>query len=158
MSELPPHSAPLCAFCSALAPVSLQLARFGATACVACATRLGRLLVSSPEVLVPIWPLLVDAEDDLEPEPQVRRADGTVVELRQATAELKRELDLEARMQLAVMYGELGMHREQIQEAGHVLGEAHSPQLAQRAVDLLFSEALCSPSAIAQLRGRLFPA
>jgi hypothetical protein len=118
----------------------------------------GHLLVEAPKTLTDIWPLLGEEEDELEPEPRVQRADGSTVELRQLTAEMKRDLTVEDRMKLAELYGEIGLMREQLEECGRVLVATPSAELAQRALDVLFSRELCSPLGLDELRGRLFPA
>jgi hypothetical protein len=114
--------------------------------------------VEAPLALTDIWPLLSEEEDPLEPEPTVQRSDGSTVELRQLTAEMKRDLSVEDRMKLAELYGEIGLRREQLEECGRVLVAASAVALAQRALDVLFSRELCSPLGLEELRGRLFPA
>ncbi|OJT24985.1 hypothetical protein BO221_11395 [Archangium sp. Cb G35] len=146
-----------CLLCGAGASPALNLPRFAGAACQGCAQRVGHLLVQDPTQLTDIWPLLADDVDD-EPEPTVQRADGKTVELRQVIAEMKRELTVEDRMKLAEMYGEIGLIREQLEECGRVLVAAPAAGLAQRALDVLFSEELCSPRGIEELRGRMFPA
>lgn len=147
-----------CLLCGAGASPALHLPRFGGSSCQGCARRVGHLLVAEPTRLTDIWPLLSDDSELEEPEPTVQRADGRTVELRQVTAEMKRELSVEDRMKLAGMYGELGLVREQLEECGRVLVAASSAALAQRALDVLFSPELCSPLGLDELRGHLFPA
>jgi len=147
-----------CLFCGGSQAPVLPVDRLRGACCLSCAARLGTAVVEAPGSLLGVWPLLADGEDPLEPEPRVRRPDGTTVELRQVTAELKRELTVEARMKLADTYGELGMLREQILECGQVLLARPEIPLAQRALALLFSDRLCAPGALPALRGRLFPA
>jgi len=146
-----------CLLCGAEASPSLHLPRFSGASCEACARRLGRLLVKAPSLLTDIWPLLAEEEDPLEPEPRVQRADGSVVELRQLTEELKRDLTVEERVKLVGIYGEIGLVREQLEECGRVLVDAPSAALAQRALDVLFSQELCSPLGLDPLRAHLFP-
>ena len=153
-----------CIFCGADASPAVLMPRFGTAACHECAGRIGRLVQASAGAgalgtVSELWPLLtLPDEDDLEPEPRVRKSDGTVVELREVTAEMKRDLPLEKRMQLAETYGSLGMLREQIQECGFILGNAKDHDLLQRAFDVLFSRTLYRPKDLEHLRGRLFPA
>jgi hypothetical protein len=118
----------------------------------------GHLLVTAPLKLTDIWPLLSEEEDELEPEPSVQKSDGTTVELRQLTAEMKRDLSVEDRVKLAELYGDIGLMREQLEECGRVLAAAPAVELAQRALDILFSPELCSPRGLEDLRGQLFPA
>ena len=115
------------------------------------------MLVAQPTLLTDIWPLLADDPELEEPEPTVLR-DGRPVELRRLIAEMKRELSAEDRMKLAETYGDLGLIREQLEECGRVLADASSDELAQRALDVLFSPELCSPRGLEELRGRMFPA
>lgn len=156
--EFPTQPVLPCTFCGAAATAPLRLPRSGAASCMDCAGRVGRLLSASPEELVRAWPVLAVGEDEaLDPEPRVRRADGSVRELREVTAELKRELPPHARAQLAAAYGEMGMPREQVQECAHLLETTTDPALLQHALDLLFSERLCAPGAVELVRSRLFP-
>lgn len=123
--------------------------------CRDCAVRLGQSLVERPEAFADVWPLLVEEDDD-EPEPRVRLADGTSIELRERSAQLKADLNPEERMQLAEMLATLGLGREHLLECGFVLSTEPPPPLAQRALVLLFSNTPPGP-AIASLRPRLFP-
>ncbi|MCI0570637.1 MAG: hypothetical protein L0Y66_07790 [Myxococcaceae bacterium] len=145
-----------CSFCGATAQTAVPLGRPASVACLDCATRLGRLLAHAPGELAGVWPVLAEVDDDTEPEPRVRDASGQVRELRDVTAELKKELTLEARAELAETYGDLEMYREQVQECGVILEVAKEPALVERALALLFSPHLCAPSAVEQLRLRLF--
>ncbi|WNG35899.1 hypothetical protein F0U60_21005 [Archangium minus] len=147
-----------CLLCGAAASPALFLPRFAGSSCQGCARRVGHLLVAEPSLLTDIWPLLSEEDDELEAEPTVQRADGTTVELRQITAEMKRDLSIDDRMKLAEMYGDIGLIREQLEECGRVLVAAPTVDLAQRALDVLFSPELCSPRGLEDLRGRLFPA
>jgi hypothetical protein len=113
--------------------------------------------MDAPATVTEIWPLLVDDEDELEAEPKVQRSDGSTVELRQLTAELKQDLTIEDRVKLVEMYGDIGLIREQLEECGRVLVAAPPVDLAQRVLDVLFSRELCSPLGLEQLRGHLFP-
>ena len=119
---------------------------------------MGQLLVEQPTRVLDIWPLLSDDEDPLEAEPRVQRSDGSTVELRQLTAEMKRDLSVEDRVKLVDIYGDIGLIREQLEECGRVLVAAPSAALAQRALDVLFSPELCSPRGLEDLRGQLYPA
>ncbi|QRK05331.1 hypothetical protein JQX13_34795 [Archangium violaceum] len=147
-----------CLLCGAAASPALLLPRFAGSSCQGCARRVGHLLVEEPSLLTDIWPLLSEEDDELEAEPTVQRADGSTVELRQLTAEMKRDLSIEDRMKLAELYGDIGLIREQLEECGRVLVAASTVTLAQRALDVLFSPELCSPRGLEDLRGRLFPA
>ncbi len=158
MEPTTPAVVATCLLCGAGAAPALYLPRFDGSACQSCAQRVGHMLVVSPMKLTDIWPLLSEEEDPLEPEPAVQRADGTTVELRQLTAELKRDLTVEDRMKLAEMYGDIGLIREQLEECGRVLAAASAVELTQRALDILFSPELCSPRGLEDLRGQLFPA
>src|SRR5262245_22039969 len=102
MSESPTAEASACALCGGKRPELLRLGGFDASACRGCMAQLGRLLLDAPETLIRCWPLLAE-DDDGEPEPRIRRSDGSTAELREVTAELKRELSIEQRVQLAEM-------------------------------------------------------
>src|SRR5262245_8886503 len=95
-----------CTFCGKAADPSLPLPRFGVVSCASCARRLGERLTTATESVTGVWPLLAPDEDDAEPEPRVQAADGSSRQLKDVTAELKASLPLEARAQLAEMYGE----------------------------------------------------
>lgn len=138
-----------------MAPEVLRLGELDARACRICTGLLGRTLLEAPLRLVAVWPAL--REDDDSPEPRVRLADGRSVELRERTAELKRDLSLEQRAQLVSMLGELGLGREQLQEAGFLLFVGAAAPLAQLALDTLFAEGRASPGAVAELRRHLLP-
>lgn len=158
MEPTPPAITVTCLLCGTATSPALTLPRFGGSSCQGCIRRVGVLLVEAPKTLTDIWPLLGEEEDESEPEPRVQRADGSTVELRQLTAELKRDLTVEERMKLVELYGEIGLVREQLEECGRVLVAAPSAELTQRALDVLFSRELCSPLGLDELRGRLFPA
>jgi hypothetical protein len=158
MEPTTPAVVATCLLCGAGAAPALYLPRFDGAACQSCAQRVGHLLVVAPKRLTDIWPLLSEEEDSLDPEPSVQRADGSTVELRQLTAEMKRDLSIEDRMKLAELYGDIGLIREQLEECGRVLVAASAAELAQRALDILFSPELCSPRGLEDLRGQLFPA
>lgn len=145
-----------CDLCGRTSAAPLKLGPLPHRGCLACAPQLGKLIHEAPARLQAVWPLLAD-DDDGSPEPRVRAADGSSVELRQRTAELKKELSLEKRMELAEMLGELGLHREQLLEAGWVLAASPSPELAQRALDLLFGTGQAAPDALSLLRRHLLP-
>lgn len=145
-----------CAFCGRSVGQWLEVERFSAHACQPCAVRLGRILVSAPEALVGVWPVLHEV-DDGEPEPKVRLSDGRSVELRQHTAELKKELTVDKRLELAHTYGELGLHREQLLECGHVLSVEPPIELAQSALNLLVGHRFTARDALSRLRVALFP-
>ncbi|MFL5353549.1 hypothetical protein [Archangium sp.] len=158
MDSTPRPAVAACLFCGAEASPALNLPRFGGASCQECARRVGLLVVESPTALTDIWPLLGEEVDEDEPEPMVQRPDGRSVQLRQVTAELKRDLSVEDRMKLAELYGDIGLVREQLEECGRVLVAAPAAALAQRALDVLFSPELCSPLGLDELRGHLFPA
>jgi hypothetical protein len=145
-----------CALCGRASDQAFQLGSSSERGCSACAQKLGRLLTVAPELLSPVWPLLLE-EDDGSPEPRVRLADGRSVELRERTAELKRDLSVDERMRLAAMFGELGLAREQLLEAGFVLSTGPSDELAQRALDLIFSDDRASARSLELLRTHLLP-
>src|SRR4051812_34197400 len=88
----------VCVFCGADAPEPISLSRFGANSCTDCAVRVGKLVSTPRPVIFELWPMLAEQDDDLEPEPRVRKSDGTMVELREVTAEMKRDLPLEKRL------------------------------------------------------------
>lgn len=145
-----------CTFCGRAVNQYLELPRHAAQSCFSCATRLGRLLVDAPMALGSIWPILFEEDQD-EPEPKVRLPDGRYVELRDHTAELKRELTTEARMELAGTYGMIGLHREQILECGYVLSTEPPAELATRALQMLLSARFTAPDVLRRLREVLFP-
>jgi hypothetical protein len=144
-----------CAFCGRATTQWLEFRRLECPGCRACGARLGQLLLERPLHLAAVWPFLVEEEDD-DPEPKVRLADGRMVELRERTAELKKELSLEARLQLALSYGELGMFREQLLECGFLLVETTDLELAQKAVDVLSAHPPAAADPIEQIRAALF--
>lgn len=146
----------VCSFCSRSVETWLFIPRFGGHSCVPCSVRLGRLLVDSPDSLIGVWPILVEEDDD-EPEPKVTLADGRSVELRERTAELKKELPLEDRLKLAYSYGEIGLHREQILEAAFVLSSEPQVEVAQIAMTLLMENRYTVKDAPVRLRTALFP-
>lgn len=154
-----PEHRQACAFCGRACSDALSIERFGAYSCPACMVRLGRVLVDRPHALEDVWPALTrkeeDDEDD-EPEPKVRLEDGRLVELRERTAELKQELPIAARVQLASTYGDLGMHREQVLECGFVLASEPGEALGAEALRVLFSR-FTAPDALERLRVVLFP-
>jgi hypothetical protein len=127
--------------------------------CPPCAARLGRSLVADPRPLAAVWPGLIEEEedDDGEAEPRVRLDDGRSVELRERTAELKKDLPVEARMQLAMTLGELGMHREQMLECAYVLSTEPPEKLGRLALSVLFLQPVAVDEPLAHLRRVLFP-
>lgn len=145
-----------CSFCGRAVNEFIDLPRHEAQSCFSCATRLGRLLVDAPMSLAATWPILFEKDDD-EPEPKVRLPDGRFVELREHTAELKKELDTAARMELAGTYGILGLHREQLLECGYVLSTEPEPALATQALQMLLSTRFTAPDVMRRLREVLFP-
>jgi hypothetical protein len=145
-----------CALCDRDANPALRLGELDASCCLACAWRVGRLVVGTPHALVLVWPTLWEDEDE-GPEPKVRLPDGTSVELRSRTAELKQELTVEKRLELAVVMGEMGLARERLLEAGYVLSTEASADLAQKALDLLFVRQHLGDDAIGRLRPLLLP-
>ncbi|MBX5482738.1 MAG: hypothetical protein IRZ16_12995 [Myxococcaceae bacterium] len=147
----------VCALCDRVIREWLSIDRFSTQSCSVCATRLGRLLTDAPEALASIWPSLIEEDTD-EPEPRVRMPDGSSVELRTRTAELKKELTIEARLKLAHTYGELGLHREQVLECGTILSLEPGLAIAQGALDLLMTHRFVAPDAIERLRPAMFPA
>lgn len=145
-----------CSLCDRNATETLRLGPLDARACRACTGVLGRMIQDAPARLAQVWPMLLERDGE-EPEPRVRLPDGRSVELRERTAELKRELSLEQRAQLVTLLGELGLEREQLLEAAFVLFAGAPPPLAQLAVDALFSEGRAAPTAVAVLRKYLLP-
>lgn len=143
----------ICSLCShaAEAPFALPEATF----CRGCTALLGRTLLARPERLAHVWPMLVEEDDD-EPEPRIRLADGTSIEVRERTAQLKADLTPDERLQLAETLAALGLAREHLLECGVVLSAEPSPALAQRALALLFSTTGAT-AAIGPLRASLFP-
>ena len=158
MQPTTPTAVAACLLCGAGASPALNLPRFGGSSCQECARRVGQMLVEQPTRLLDIWPLLANDEDPLEAEPRVQRSDGSTVELRQLTAEMKRDLSVEDRLKLVDIYADIGLVREQLEECGRVLVATTEASLAQRALDVLFSPELCSPRGLEDLRGQLFPA
>ena len=145
-----------CAFCGRAVREWLDVSRFHVQSCLRCATRLGRILVDAPDALLTVWPALIEEEPE-EPEPRVRMPDGSSVELRQRTAELKKELTTEARLELAHTYGELGLNREQVIECGYVLSVEPPHELAQEAIRIHFENPFTARDAVEKLRSSLFP-
>ena len=146
-----------CAFCGRATADSCSLGPLAAECCPSCAVRLGRTLLDSARLLAAVWPALLEDDDDHEPEPRVRLPDGRLVELREHTAELKRELGPDQRLQLARTLEQLGLKREAILECGHVLAAEPSLPLARAAIALLMSRDGLPDDALVQLRAALFP-
>jgi hypothetical protein len=146
-----------CAFCGRATAEAHPLEPFAAECCPSCAVRLGRTLVDSARLFAAVWPALVENDDDDEPEPRVRLPDGRLVELREHTAELKRELGPDKRLQLARTLGRLGLKREAILECGYVLAAEPPLPLARAALALLMSQGVLPEDALDRLRAALFP-
>lgn len=146
-----------CAFCGRAVRDCLDVERFNTHVCLSCSTRLGRLLVDAPDAFVSVWPSLLEKEDPDEPEPKLRMPDGSSVEVRSRTAELKKELTVEARVQLAATYGDLGLNREQLLECATVLSLEPPRPLAQAVMKILMTHKFTAPDAIERLRLTLFP-
>jgi hypothetical protein len=145
-----------CSLCDRPAAPILGLGALPAQTCPACARALGGLLLERPALLTAIWPALAEP-DDGTPEPRVRLADGRSVEVRERTAEMKRDLPVEKRAELAELLDGLGLLREALLEAGFVLQRDASAELAQRALDVLFAEGRATGAAVAVLRRHLLP-
>lgn len=146
-----------CIFCEgALAP--LTVAHLSGASCVNCPPRLGRLIFDRPELMVGLFPGLIDeAEDEIAPEPRVRLADGRSVELREHTAELKKSLTPAQRAELAGSYVELELWREATLEAAQALCEGVTEKDAEAALGVLFHPRIALPTAAVAVRGLLFP-
>lgn len=145
-----------CAFCGRAVTHFIDVPQHGARSCLTCATRLGRVLVEAPLSFAAIWPILIEEDED-EPEPKVRLPDGRMVELREHTAELKKELTAEQRMELAGTYAQIGLYREQLLECGFVLSSEPAPELAGSALRMLLGARFTAPDALRRLREVLFP-
>jgi hypothetical protein len=146
-----------CTLCDRHADEPLTLGSLASPLCPGCAWRLGRLLVESPSILEGVWPQLIE-EDDGSPEPKVRLPDGQRVPLRERTEELKQQLTLEQRLQLAENYAELGLERSHLLELGFVLSREPSAALAQHALDALFAaDKKLAADAVDRLRPLLLP-
>lgn len=150
MSEL------ICDLCERPAADAVPLGDFPAVACRDCTRRLGKLIHINPRLLGRVWPHLVQG-DDGSPEPRVRLPDGRSVELRERTAELKRDLPMEKRAELAELLGELGLEQELLLEAATVLEAEVPPELVARAAAVLFRRERAAPDAVEQLRPHLRP-
>jgi hypothetical protein len=150
------HRRMTCAFCGREAAGSHPLDPLGGESCPSCLARLGRTLVDLPRALIKVWGALAE-EDDHEPEPRVRLPDGRLVELRERTAELKRDLGPEKRLELARTLGQLGLRREAIVECGHVLAAEPPRYVARAAVAFLMSQKGMPKDALARIRAALFP-
>jgi hypothetical protein len=119
--------------------------------------RLGRTLLDSARLLSAVWPALLEEDDDDDPEPRVRLPDGRLVELREHTAELKRDLAPDQRLQLARTLQRLGLKREAILECGHVLAAEPSLPIARAALAILMTQEGLPDDALTRLRAALFP-
>lgn len=145
----------VCVFCESPA-ARLAIAPLGATACVDCAARVGRLFVDQRELALAIFPGLIEEAEEIGPEPRVRLADGRSVELREHTAELKKTLTPSQRTELAESYVALEMWREATLEAAQALREGVADELAERAFAVLFHPRIAVPIAAVAIRGLLF--
>lgn len=126
-------------------------------ACERCARRLGMMLKDEEPLLFTIFPVLrVDQEEDEEPEPTVRLPDGRRVELRERTAELKKDLTMDQRAELAGTYVQIGLHREAVLEAGVVLSSGVL-SASERVLAILFKAPLSAPDAVERVRPLLLP-
>lgn len=144
-----------CLFCRSEKGEFLSLGTLG-VACERCAVRLGMMLKDSEPILFSIFPALRDVDDDSEPEPTVRLPDGRRVELRERTAELKKDLTMDQRAELTGTYIEIGLHREAVIEAGVVLSSGVL-SASERVLPLLFKEPLSAPDALERVRPLLLP-
>ena len=147
-----------CGLCARSVNTCIPVDFLGTQVCYPCSARLGRVLVTDPKPLAAVWPALQEEEDeDGEPEPKVRLADGRSVELRQRTEEMKKELPLDQRMRLAMTLGELGLHREQMLECGYILSTEPPETLARLALSVLFANKMELRDPLERLRAALFP-
>ncbi len=128
----------------------------GGHSCRDCLLRLGQFLTSGRTDAALIFPALHDPDDD-EPEPVVRLPDGRRVELRQHTAEMKKDLTAEQRAELANTYLQLGLFREALLEAGAVLAAEPPPEVATKVLSLVFTTPLGDADAVPALRQRFLP-
>lgn len=126
----------------------------GESACLRCTRLLGTMLRDNDRTLTGIWPALVD--DDDGPEPMVRMPDGRKVELRERTAELKKELTIPQRAELAATYVQIGLLREAILEVAEVLASGEI-EPSQKVLALLFTDPLSAPDAQERVRPYLLP-
>jgi hypothetical protein len=123
--------------------------------CGRCTSHLGVLLGEEAR-LASIWPALSELDDDDEPEPTVRLSDGSKVELRQRTEELKKDLTPSQRVELMDTYVKLGLGREAVLEAAQVLKGGERDD-REKVLALLFSPPLAAPDALERLRPFLLP-
>jgi len=144
-----------CALCGLKSPRVYRLPQPGESACERCASRLGDLFFDEPR-LARIWPSLSDTEDDDEPEPMVRLSDGSKVELKSRTEELKKDLTPAQRAELMVTYVELRMLKEAVLEGARVLREGGDEE-KERVLSVLFSLPLAAKDASEQLKPFLLP-
>src|SRR3954469_17870981 len=126
----------------------------GDYACARCAMQLGTLIKDLDRSLITIWPALIEEDD--EPEPIVRLGDGRRVELRQHTAELKKDLTVDQRAELADTYVKIGLLREAILEVAEVLSSG-TKEASAKVIPLLFKEPLSAPYAVERVRPSLPP-
>lgn len=144
-----------CVFCRSETTEFASVGAAGA-ACARCIARLGMMLKDAEPILFTIFPALRDVEDEDEPEPTVRLPDGRRVELRERTAELKKDLTIDQRAELTSTYVEIGLHREAVLEAGVVLSSGVL-SAAGRVLPVLFSAPLSAPDALERIRPLLLP-
>lgn len=143
-----------CIFCGSERGEFLAFSDSNEFACARCARQLGLMIRDMDRQLLTIWPALVDEDD--EPEPMVRLADGRRVELRQHTAELKKDLSVEQRAELANTYVQLGLLREAILEVAEVLASG-TREASEKVLRLLFTEPLSAPDSLERVRPYLLP-
>jgi hypothetical protein len=145
-----------CLFCRSARGEFLTLGAEGA-ACERCALRLGMMLKEQEPILFSIFPVLRERDDDDgEPEPTVRLPDGRRVELRERTAELKKDLTMDQRAELTGTYVQIGLHKEAVLEAGVVLSSGVL-SASERVLPILFSQPLSAPDALERVRPLLLP-
>lgn len=131
----------------------------GGALCANCAIRLGMMLREGGLTLAPIFPALhsfEDDEDDDEPEPMVRRDDGSRVELRVRTEELKKDLTPSQRLELARTYRIIDSYRQALMELGLVLIEGTTDERTE-ALGQLFAPPFAAPDAFERATVHLLP-
>jgi hypothetical protein len=144
-----------CSFCGIASPRVFRLPQGSSWTCERCTTRLADLLHEEPR-MARIWPALSEPDDDDEPEPMVRLADGSKVALKSRTEELKKDLTPPQRAELMATYVELEMFKEALMEAARVLREGGQAE-RERVLEMLFSLPLAAADAPEQLRPFLLP-
>ena len=147
-----------CVFCQRAQSQTFPVSA-GDAACATCVQWLGQMLLHEDPRLRVVFPALSERDDDDdEPEPTVQRPDGSKVELRTLTAELKQDLTSEQRAKLAGMYVDMEMLREAVLEAAKVLAsEEPAPEPIASALRVLFSHPVSAPDAVELLRPLLLP-